>query len=109
MRKWPFEAELHGAIVGCRQFVGRRYQHADEWDARCKAADAGDYIARQYRLLIVEAQPIAQSEDPGQTVVLYLVAVDHLRLRLPVCIEAVEGVEHGIGVVKGRPVACDDR
>jgi len=37
------------------------------------------------------------------------VALDHLRLRLPVRVEAVQRVEDEIGVVAGRSVKGDDR
>jgi hypothetical protein len=34
-------------------------------------------------------------------------ALDHLRLRLPAGVEAVERVEHQVSVIAGRPVAGD--
>src|SRR5438105_3794890 len=43
----------------------------------------GDDVARQHRLLIVEAQPVAQLQGPDETVRIDLVAGDHLRLRRP--------------------------
>src|SRR5437763_12302458 len=55
MRKGPLQAKFHGAVVGRRQFLRRRHQRGRKGDARRKAADAGDDIARQYRLLVVKA------------------------------------------------------
>jgi hypothetical protein len=34
--------------------------------------------------------------------------LDHLRLRLPACIDAVQGVEHQVGVVARLPVERHD-
>jgi hypothetical protein len=61
MREGPLQSELNGAIVGRRQFVGRRHQGAGERNAYCKAADACHNIFRQYRLVVVETQPVTQA------------------------------------------------
>jgi hypothetical protein len=109
MREGPLQAEPHGLVVGRGQLVGRRHQRGRKADPRREAADAGDDIARQHRLLVVKAQPVAQPQIPGQAVIVDLVAGDHLRLGLPVGVDAVERVEDEIGIVAGRPVEGDDR
>jgi hypothetical protein len=40
----------------CREFVGCGHQRVGKADARRKAADAGDDIAGQHRVLVVKAQ-----------------------------------------------------
>jgi len=57
----------------------------------------------------VEAQPLAQFQRPAQFVGADLVALDHLRLCLPIGIEAIERVEDEVGRVAGRPRAGDHR
>jgi hypothetical protein len=103
MWKRPLQTEPQGAIVTCRQFLGRGHQRVGEGYARGKAVDAGDHVARQHRLLVVKAQPVAQCQRPGQPVLLDLMALDHLRLGRPACIDAVERVESEISV--GAPRA----
>src|SRR6516165_3153783 len=98
MRKWPFQTEPHGAVVGGRQLLGRGHQRIGQVDARGKAADAGDNIARQHRLLVVKAQPVAQCQRPSQPVLLDLMTLDHLRLGRPARIDAIERIEDEIGV-----------
>src|ERR1700730_10312529 len=92
VREWSLQAKPHGAVVGRRQLVGRIHQRVGEDDARRKAADAGDNVPRQHRLLVVEAQTVAQLQGPGQSVVLDGMALDHLRLRLPLGVDA--GIVH---------------
>ena len=60
MRERSLQAKLHGAVVLCRQLVGPVHQRIGEDDARRKTADAGDDVARQHRLPVVEVQEIAQ-------------------------------------------------
>ena len=109
MREWALQAKPHGAVVGRRQLVGRVHQRRREDDARREAADAGDDVAGQHRLLVVEAQTVAQLQGPGQSVLLDGMALDHLRLRLPLGVDAVKRIEHEIGVVSRRPRPGDDR
>ena len=78
-------------------------------DARGKTADAGDDIAREYWLLVVKAQPVAQCQSPDQPILLDLMSLDHLRLGRPARIDAVERVEDEIGVIARRPKGGDDR
>jgi len=99
MRKRPLQAEPHGSIVGCRQFLGCRHQRISEADARGKTANAGDDVARQHRLLVVKAQPVAQLQGPGQPILIDLVPVNHLPLRRPIRIDSVQCVEDEISVI----------
>jgi hypothetical protein len=55
----------------------------------------------------MEAQPLAQFQRPAQFVGADLVALDHLRLCLPIDIVAIERVEDEVGRVAGRPRAGD--
>ena len=103
VRERPLQAEAHGAVVLCRQLVGRVHQHVCEDHARRGAADAGDNVARQHRLVVMEAQTVTQLEGPGQSVLLDDMTLDHLRLRLPLGVDAVERVEHEIGGISRRP------
>src|SRR6516225_5215109 len=109
MRKGSLQPELNGAVVGRRQFVGRRHQGAGERNAYRKAADACHDILRQHRLVVVKTQPIAQAQQPSQPVIVDLMPLDHLRLRLPARIEAVQRVKHQIGVITSLTVEGDDR
>ena len=68
-------------VVGRRQFLGCSHQRIGEANTFGKAADAGDDIARQDRLLVVKAQPVAQGQGPGQSIFFDLMPFDHLRLR----------------------------
>jgi hypothetical protein len=105
----PFQAEPHGAVVWRRQLVGRVHQRVGEDDTWREAADAGDHVARQYRLVVVKAQTVAQFQGPGQPVLLDGMALDHLRLRLPLRVDAVKRIEHEIGGVARRPRPGDHR
>jgi hypothetical protein len=55
-------------------------------------------LAARLRFVIMKAQPVAQFQSLDQPVVFDDVSLDHLRLRLPVGIDAVKRVEHQIGV-----------
>ena len=99
MRKWPFQTEPHGAVVQRRQLPSGRHKRIGQIDARGKAPDAGDGIARQYRLLVVKEEPVAQCQSPGQPILVHLMSLDHLRLGLPASIDAVKRVEDEIGVI----------
>jgi hypothetical protein len=107
--EWPLQAKPHGAVVGRRQFVGRLHQRVGENDPWREAADAGDNVPRQHRLVVVKAQTVAQLQGPGQSVLLDGMARNHLRLRLPLGVDAVKRIEHEIGRVSSRPRPCDDR
>ena len=109
MRKRPFEAEPHSAIVGRRQLFGYGHQGFGKADALCEAADAGDGVARQHRLLVVKAQPLAQCQSPSQAILFDPMALDHLRLGRPIRVDAVERIEDEIGMRASRAVAGDDR
>jgi hypothetical protein len=109
MRKRPFQTEPHGAIVGRRQFLGCGHQRVGEAAARGKAADAGDDVARQHRLLVVKAQSVAQCQGPGQPILLDLMSLDHLRLGCPIRVDAVERIEDEISVIARLPLAGGDR
>jgi hypothetical protein len=104
-----FKRKLHGAVVGRRQLVGGVHQRIGEDDARREAPDAGDNVARQDRLLVVETQTVAQLQCPGQSVLLDGMALNHLGLRLPLGVDALERIEHEIGVVSRRPCPGNDR
>jgi hypothetical protein len=77
-------------------------------DARGKAADAGDDVACQHRLRVVKPQPLAQCQGPDQPVLLDLMPLDHLRLRRPIRIDAVQRVEDEIGMIARRSEGDDD-
>ena len=57
----------------------------------------------------MEAQPVAQAQQPSQPVILDLMPLDHLGLSLPARIEAVQRVEHQISIVTSWPVEGHDR
>ena len=57
----------------------------------------------------VEPQTVAQGQGPHQAIILDAMASDHLRLCLPIGIEAIERVEDEVGRVAGRPSAGDHR
>src|SRR5207244_1121678 len=78
-------------------------------DARGKAADAGDDVACQHRLLVVKVQPVAQCQSPNKPIFLDLMALDHLRLGRPVRIDPIKRIKDEIGVIARRPEAGDDR
>jgi hypothetical protein len=59
--------------------------------------------------LVVEAQTVAQLQGPGQSVFLDGMALDHLRLRLPLGVDALKRIEYEIGVVSRRAGAGDYR
>ena len=103
MRERPLQAKPHRAVVRRRQLVGRVHQRVRKDDARRETADAGDNVPRQHRFVVVEAQTAAQLERPGQPVFLDGMALDHLWLRLPLCGDAVERIEHEIRGVARRP------
>src|SRR6516164_1991999 len=65
VREGPLQTKLHGAVVFYRQLVGCLHQRVGKDDARREAANAGDDVARQHRLPIVEAQTLAQLQGPG--------------------------------------------
>jgi hypothetical protein len=109
MRKRPLQAEPYGAVVGRRQFLGRRHRRVGERDPHGKPTDAGNDVACQHRLFVVKAQTVAQLQVPDQTILFDVVALDHLWLRRPVRIDAVERVEDEISVVARRPVEGYDR
>src|SRR6266404_1814975 len=109
MWKRPLQTESHSAIVGRRQFLGCGHQRIGKAHARGKAADTGDYVACQYRLLVVKAQSVAQCQSPGQPILLDLMSLDHLRLGCPIRIDAVERIEDEISVIARLPLAGDDR
>src|SRR5580704_5650971 len=58
---------------------------------------------------VVEAQTVAQFQGPGQSVLLDGMALDHLRPRLPLGVDAVKRIEHEISAVSRRPRPGDDR
>jgi len=89
MRERALQAEPDGTVVGCRQLVGCRHQRSREGNPRSKAADAGDDVVCQHRLLVVKAQPVAQPQSPDQPILFDLVSFDHLRLGHPIRIDAV--------------------
>ena len=99
----------YSAVVGRRKLVGRVHKRGREDDARREASDAGDDVPRQHWLLVVKAQTVAQRQGPGQSVLLDGMALDHLRPRLPLGVNAVKRIEHEIGVVSRRPRPGDDR
>ena len=109
MRKRSLQAEPQGAVVRCRQLLGRRHQRICEGNASGKAADAGNDITCQHRLLVVKAQPVAQCQVPDQPIFFDLVPLDHLRLRRPIRIDAVERVEDEISVSASRAGAGEVR
>src|SRR5437763_1108197 len=57
----------------------------------------------------VNPQAVAQFQSPGQSVLLHGMALDHLRLRLPLGVDAIERIEHEICRVSRRPCPGDDR
>ena len=109
MREAPLQAEAYRFVVGCRQIVGGIHQRRGEDDARCEAANAGNDILRQHRLAVVEPQTVAQGQAPHQPIILDAMPSNHLRLRLPFGVEAVERVENEIGGVARRPCGGHDR
>jgi hypothetical protein len=109
VRERPFQAKAHGAVVGRRQFVGRIHQRRGEDHAGRKPANAGDHIPCQHWLFVVEAKPLAQLEGPAQPIVVCGMALDHLRLRLPLGVDAVQRIEDEIGGISRRPRAGDHR
>ena len=74
-------------------------RHAHGGVAHHPAADAGDGVARQHRGAVVELQALAQLEGPGLEVGADLVALDHLRLRLELVVDAVQHVPDQQGAV----------
>src|SRR5262249_55039514 len=57
----------------------------------------------------MKAQPLAQCQSPCQPILVDLMSVDHLRLRHPVRVNAVERIEDEISVIAGRADPGGDR
>jgi len=109
MRKRPLQTKSDVLLVGGRQLLGCGHQRVGEGNTCGKASDAGDDVACQHELLVVKAQPVPQSQGPGQPILLDLMPLDHLRLRRPARIDTVEGVEDQIRVSAHRAGAADHR
>jgi hypothetical protein len=108
------EPKLRRAVLSGRFFRGLlpvRHPPLLQWQHQkpLPTADAGDDVACQHRFLVVKTQPVAQCQGPGQSILLDLMSLDHLRLGRPICIDAVERVEDEIGVIARRPEARGDR
>ncbi len=95
----PLQADDEGPVVRRLQGVGARHQGLSEAVALRPAPDRRDAVAAPHRLAVVESQALAQPEGPAPPVLLDRVALDHLRLRRELRVEAVELVEHHERVV----------
>jgi hypothetical protein len=78
--------------TGAEQRFAQRISFVGALMAVTEEADAGHDVARQYGLVVVKAQALAQGQRPRQPIFLDLVALDHLRLRRPVRIDEVSVV-----------------
>ena len=77
--------------------------------ARRPPPDRGNTIAATHRLPVMEAQPVAQGEGPQAAVVFDGMALDHLRLRLQLAVDAVQLVPDHHGVVARNVGGGHDR
>src|ERR1700738_4451382 len=108
MRKRSFQTELHGAIVRRRELFGCGHQRRGKADTRGKTADASDDIARQNRVLVVKAEPVAQCQGPDQPVLVDPMPLAHLWLSRPIRVEAVKSIEDEIGVIASWSITAED-
>ncbi len=63
------------------------------------ALQRGDHVLGGDRLAIVELEPVAQGEGPGELVVAHLPRVDHLRLDLELAVQCEQRVVDHVTVV----------
>ena len=100
-REGPLQAEADRAVVGRGELVRRVHQDGAEGVALRPAAEAGDAVAGQDLLAVMEAQALAQRQVPALAVVLDAVPVHHLRRGSVLAVHAVQRVEHHVAVVAG--------
>ena len=84
-----------------RHLVRPAHHRAAERIALTPAQNARDAIAREHLLAVMEAEAVAQRKLPDQAVALDRVALDHLRMRLEIRVQAVQQVVDHVAVVAG--------
>jgi hypothetical protein len=101
--------EDDAAVVDGGNLVGRGDQRLAVGIAGTPALDASDAIPRQHLGAVVEGQTRAQAQRPPPAVFLDDGALDHLRLRLIVAIDAEQRVEDEEAMVAGLIGGGPDR
>jgi len=100
-REGPLQTEADRAVVGSGELVRRVHQDGAEGVALRPAAEAGDAVAGQDLLAVMEAQAFAKRQVPALAVVLDAVPVHHLRRGSVLAVHAVQRVEHHVAMVAG--------
>ena len=103
------ELEADHLVGRGRDLVGDRGEIGPERIALPPALDRGNAVLRQHRRVVVEFQSVAQRDVPLQLVAAHRVAGCHLRMRLELVVEPVQGVEHQERVVAGDVGRGPDR
>ena len=97
--EWLGQVQLEAVVVECAHLRHPRGHDLAERVALAPAVDRGDAIGRAHRCAIVEHQPVAQGEPPGELIGGHLMPGTHLRPRLQVCVQAIQRIPDHVGVV----------
>ena len=91
-RERPLEHPFHGAVVGRAELLLDRLDQQSHLVARRPAGEARHHVLGEHLLAVVEFEPRAQPEGPGEAVRRDLLGLDHLPLRHELLVDAVERV-----------------
>ena len=107
------QPDAEAAVVEHVDIMRCRHQGLPERIAGAPASHRHHAVLRPDRFAVMECQPIAQGERPGQPIARYLVPRAHLRPRLALVVEAVQRVEHHVSMDSrdqgGRPDRIERR
>ena len=88
----PLQPNANPPVIGRGDLLGQPIQPLPQYIALRPANDRGHAIAPAHRLIIVEFQPFAQRDRPGQPITADLMPRRHLRLHPVLRIQAIQQV-----------------
>ena len=103
------QADHQQPVLRRAPFRHRLGQHLAEAVAHRPALQRGDAVAGPHRLAIMEAQPVAQPDGPGQAIGRDRMPRRHLRPRLQLRIAPVQRVEDAVAMRGGDGGRVEDR
>ena len=93
------EANAHGAVICCAPFLNRGADRLAERVTARPAGERGRAILGPHRGIVVEAQPFAQPDGPGQAIVGDAMPLRHLRCDTQIVSQTKECVVHRPAVI----------
>ncbi len=104
LREGLAQYPAEGAVIDGGEFVLDSLDHVARRIAHRPAFDAGDRVAREHRLAVMEFETRPQAESPGEPVRRHLFGFDHLTLQPQLVVDTVQhivdqrpGIAHHIG------------